>query len=212
MFGFDRIERISSEDGNLALPHSVDRRLSVSSDLQSDLSYSESDLRNSEQGPGNDLEDEENSSLETQGCEGCNVQVSDEGLESIAESPNSSDSQIRGPEDSREGGLGGRLHPPSRGISAFMKSRTEGKSVVTAPSLTVTICVSGWLRSVTDISGPWRELSSSQTVDVYALRWDPDILLELGVFLLTLLSQVMGILKITTIKSNHKFFLLRNLR
>lgn len=55
--------------------------------------------------------------------------------------------------------------------------------------LNATICISGWLRSIDDVQLPWRQLAAVSTADVYALRWDPDILEELGNFLVTLLSQ-----------------------
>lgn len=58
----------------------------------------------------------------------------------------------------------------------------------TPPSLTVTVCVSGWLRRMSDVWKPWRGICSSAT-EVYALRWDPTILLDLGTFMLNILSQ-----------------------
>lgn len=57
------------------------------------------------------------------------------------------------------------------------------------PAITVTICISGWLRRIADVWRPWRGICSSPT-EVYALRWDPTILLDLGTFMLNILSQV----------------------
>lgn len=40
-----------------------------------------------------------------------------------------------------------------------------------------------------DICGPWKSIGSVYTTDVMALRWDPDILLQFGTYLVSLLSQ-----------------------
>jgi hypothetical protein len=57
------------------------------------------------------------------------------------------------------------------------------------PALNVMICISGWLREQLDVWKPWRSLFSSHA-ELYALRWDPFILLDLGTIMLNLLSQV----------------------
>lgn len=56
-------------------------------------------------------------------------------------------------------------------------------------SLSVTICISGWLRRMSDIWVPWREVARGNLTNVYTLRWDPQVLLDLGSLVVTMLSQ-----------------------
>lgn len=54
--------------------------------------------------------------------------------------------------------------------------------------LSVCIGISGWLRSEEDVAWPWANSLGESACDLYALRWEPQLLLDLGSFLLNMVT------------------------
>ena len=53
-------------------------------------------------------------------------------------------------------------------------------------TLSIRLCVSGWLNTKDDVVDPWKIFDKSR--DVFALKWEVDALLELSDALVTLLK------------------------
>ena len=84
--------------------------------------------------------------------------------------------------------LGQGYRRPRRPPATTFDQITPASNAESDKKLVVTVGISGWLSKLEDVSLPWRCLSP-KTSSLYALRFDPEALLDIGTSLSTLLES-----------------------